>query len=191
MPSSRSQTRILAPALLVLLAPLAFGEVAERVLAVVDSRPVLLSEVRALERLRKVDRAQATQAMIDERLMFREAARVPQSALSADEDERAYRSLVERWPADAAASEVELRRLARREATILKYLEFRFRSQVRAADDEIRAAYAERYAAAPDAPPLDSVSATLADEIEARKFDERIEAWVRELRAGAEIRLNP
>ena len=59
--------------------------IAERVLAVVDERPLLLSEVRAVEAVRGLGRPQALEASIDERLMFQEASRLPQAAVS---DER-------------------------------------------------------------------------------------------------------
>jgi hypothetical protein len=187
----RSSRLLRAGLILALSAAPAAAEVVERILAVVDSRPVLLSEVRLVQLLRNVDQGQATQVVIDERLMFREATRVPQASVDAEEEERAYQSLEKRLPDLGQAPEAELRRLGRREATILKYLEFRFRSQVRAGEDEIRAAYAEKYAADPAAPPFEQMRAALAEQVEARKFDERIEAWVKELRAGAEIRLNP
>src|SRR5688572_2380847 len=65
----------------------------ERILAVVDGRPVLLSEVRVVEQLTGQERGPSLEALIDERLMFREASRLPQAALSPDEETRALESL--------------------------------------------------------------------------------------------------
>ena len=48
---------------------------------------------RVLERLRGLDRKAAVDALIDERLMFREAARLPQAVVTPEEEERAYREL--------------------------------------------------------------------------------------------------
>jgi hypothetical protein len=104
---------------LLLLAAPAGAEVRERILAVVDDRPILLTEVRVVERVLGLDTAGALEKLIDEWLMFREAARIPQAAVAAEVEE-ALRE-----------------RLARRD------------------------------------------------------LSERIEAWVKELRAGAEIRYNP
>ena len=61
-----------------------------------------------------------------------------------------------------------LRRMVRRQATILKYVDFRFRPQVRitAEDPEEKAL------------------------LEAAELDARIEAWVKDLRAAAEVRYN-
>jgi hypothetical protein len=150
----------LAALLIVVLgAAVARAEVIERILAVVDGRPVLLSEVRAMEKLKGLEEKAALEAMIDERVMYQEASRLPQASLAPEEEERAYLGLVEHGSAVRAS---ELRRLARRQLAILKYVEFRFRPQVRATDP----------AAA------------------ARELDEKIEAWVADLRAAAEIRYN-
>jgi hypothetical protein len=166
------------------------GNVVERILAVVDGRPLLLSEVRVLERLRGLDRKAAVDALIDERLMFREAARLPQALVTAEEEERAYQDLASRVPPGAGATEEELRRLARRQTAILKYIDFRFRPLVRVEDAEVRAAYDQDQATRPDAPPFEAAAAGIRARLEAAELDERIEDWVKELRAGAEVRYN-
>ena len=171
--------------------PFGHAEVIERILAVVDARPVLLSEVGLVESLRGVDRAAALETAIDERLMFQEAARLPLASVTGAEEEEAYRSLTQRAPAAGAMPEAELRRLAHRQTTILKYVAARFRGQVQVGDDQIQSAYEREYAGGQDAPPLAAVREPLKQRIEARELDERIEAWVKELRAGAEIRYNP
>jgi hypothetical protein len=158
----------------------------ERVLADVDGLPVLLSDVRLVQHLRGLTFEPALAAVIDERLMFQEAARLTQSALSADEEAAAYRALAAQaraagLPADA------LRRLARRQAVILKYVEFRFRPQVRVTDEQLREAYARAYPD-PNAPTFEEVSAELREQALRRQLDEAIEAWVRDLRAAADVR---
>ncbi|HEY7727775.1 MAG TPA: hypothetical protein VID50_04925 [Candidatus Eisenbacteria bacterium] len=185
---SRAAAAILAG---LLAAPgAAQGHVVERILAVVDGRPLLLSEVRVLERLRGLDRKAAVDALIDERLMFREAVRLPQAVVTTEEEERAYRELVSRVAPGSGTTEEELRRLARRQTAILKYIEFRFRPQVRIADAEVRAAWEEERAERPDTPPFEEASAALRARLESEELDKRIEEWVGELRAGAEIRYN-
>lgn len=144
--------------------------VVERILAVVDGRPVLLSEVRVVEQVTGQDRARALEALIDERLMFREAARLPQATVTEDEESRALQSLVARaGPSLAAVPEGDLRQLARRQATILKYVDFRFLPQVRVEE-----------AAEPEA----------REQLAAEDLRRRIEAWVKELRRGADVRYN-
>jgi hypothetical protein len=120
--------------------------------------------------------------------MYREASRLAQTALGAEEEERAYQGL--RSIAGGSFGEDELRRLARRQASILRYVEFRFGAQVRVDDEAVRKEWeAQR--------PGDTseMSAADADRIRerlvAKELDERIEAWVAELRAAAEVRYNP
>jgi len=162
--------------------------VVERILAVVDGRPVLLSEVALFQKARGEDPAHALEEYIDEQLMYREATRLPQAAVSAAEEERALESLRTREGALSADEQEQLRRLARREAAIVKYIDFRFRPQVRIGDDAVRTAweaegraYAESFEEA--APRL---RARLAEE----DLNRRIEAWVKDLRQGADVRYN-
>lgn len=163
------------------------GVLVERILAVVEGTPILLSEVALLERLRGVARADALEAVIDERLMFREAARLSQTALGAEEEERAFESL--RTRAEGAGTDAELRRLARRQAAILKYVDFRFRPQVRIDDEAVRREWEATHPG--DAPPAAAEGEAVEERLAARELDAKIEAWVKELRAGADVRYNP
>ena len=104
----------------------------ERILAVVEGRPVLLSEVRLLQAVRGLDERTALEALIDERLMMREAGRLAQSAVSADEEERGLEQLRSTSAAAREAPAHDLRRLVRRQTAIVKYIDFRFRPQVSA-----------------------------------------------------------
>lgn len=181
------RSRVLLAAVLGLLPTLARAAVVERVLAVVEDAPILLSEVELLERLRGVDREAALQAVIDERLMYREASRLAQTPLGAEEEERAYQSL--RSLTGDGFGEAELRRLARRQASILRYVEFRFGAQVRVDDEAVRKEWEARRpegAAEMSAADADRIRQSLA----AQALDERIEAWVAELREGADVRYN-
>ena len=175
-------------AFLLALPSLAGAAVVERVLAVVEGAPVLLSEVELIERLRGATREAALEAVIDERLMYREASRQAQSALSAEEEERAYQSL--RAITGESFGDAELRRLARRQASILRYVEFRFGAQVRIDDEAVRKEWeATRPAGAPEMTPADADR--VRQRLAGQELDERIEAWVRELRAAADVRYNP
>jgi hypothetical protein len=180
-----------AALVLVRLAVPSSADVVERIPAVVDGRPVLLSEVRLVQLLRGVDEAAALESLVEERLMFAEAARLPQSGVTAEDEERAYASLVSRLPPGTEQTWSELaRRLARRQTAILKYVEFRFRPQVRIDDERLREAYTAEHAARPDPPLFEDVADALRERLVRRDLDERIEAWVRELRATADVRYN-
>jgi hypothetical protein len=137
MPSSR---RVLGAAALTLLAHAhlsAAAGIIERVLADVDKQPVLLSEVQLLARMKGVSQETALEATIDQRLMDREASRVPQAALTDDEARRACESVAVRATA-AGVPAATACALARREAVVLKYARFRFGPQLEQADDPER-----------------------------------------------------
>jgi len=175
-------------AVLLLLATTGRAGVVERILAVVDGRPVLLSEVAVFERVRGETQRQALEGLIDEQLMYREAARLPQASLTAEEEQRAFASLRAQLPSASADEEEQLRRLSRRQAAILKYVGFRFRPQVRVSEEAVRAAYeaegrGEEGSFEEAAP---AIRARLAEE----DLSRRIEGWVKELRKVAEIRYN-
>ena len=163
----------------------------ERILAVVDGRPLLLSEVRVVERLRGLSQKEALEALIAERLMLREAARLSQTTVSPEEEDRALRALQADTPAARGLPERELRRLVRRQAAILKYIDFRFRPQVSVADQDLQRAYQEAHAGRSDPPPLESEAPALRERLLARAMDQKIEAWVAELRKAADVRYNP
>lgn len=189
----QSWIRGAALALLALAGPGRAGEpprLVERVLAAVDGAPVLLSEVRLLAALQGLTEERALEAAIDERLMFAQATRLTRAALTAEQEEGALQSLRER-PGAQGWPEASLRRLARRQATILKYVEFRFRSQVRVEDAAVRQLYDAEWAGRPAAPPFESVQDELRERLARQALDQRVESWVRELRSGAEIRRNP
>jgi hypothetical protein len=176
----RSPARLLRALSVVLACPgsYASADVIERILAVVDDHPVLLSEVRLVQRLHGEGERAAVDALIDEWLMAREAARLPQAEVTAEEERRALEALRVRLP--AAADTAALRRLARRQTAIVKYVEFRFRPQVRVEEAEVRA----EAGAEATAESLEDARARLV----ARDLDRRIEEWVKELRAAAEVR---
>ena len=84
---------LLAWLVIALAAPAsAAPRVIERVLAVVDGRPVLLSELRLARQVRGEDAGPALEALIDEHLMFAEALRLPQAALTDAEEAKALAS---------------------------------------------------------------------------------------------------
>ena len=169
--------------------PPARVETIERIVAVVDERPLLWSDVRALQVVRGLAEEPAREAAIDERLMHVEAARLPQADVSPEEEDRALELLVEKRPAlRGEVKEPDLRRLLRRQIAILKYVEFRFRPQVRVSDAEVRKAWEDEQAGRPAGPAFEDEQEELRARLERRALDERIEAWVRELRQRADVR---
>jgi hypothetical protein len=165
------------------------AELLERIVAVVDGRPLLLSEVRALQEIRGIDFAAALEAAIDERLMYAEASRLPQAEVTPEEEERGLATLRETEPSRAAAVyEPDLRRMLHRQIAILKYVNFRFRPQVRITDADVRKAWEEEQAGRPSGPALEDEEEAIRARLEREALDERIEAWVKDLRGRADVR---
>jgi len=169
--------------------PPARVETVERIVAVVEERPLLWSDVRALAAVRGLAEEPAREAAIDERLMHVEAARLPQADVSPEEEDRALALLLEKRPAlRGEVKDPDLRRLLRRQIAILKYVEFRFRPQVRVSDAEVRMAWDDEQAGRAAGPAFEDEEELLRARLERRALDERIEAWVRELRQRADVR---
>ena len=59
------------------------------------------------------------------------------------------------------------------------------------ADAAVREAYEKRYGSQADAPPFEASAGEIRRQLADRDLDERIEAWIKDLRAGAQIRYNP
>lgn len=155
-------------AVLALLAAPPSPRIVDRILAVVDARPILLSEVRLAQQVTgEAEPRAALEALVDEHLMFADASRLPQAALNEDEEKAAVASLSARLASDIGDPDA-VRRMARRQATILKYVDFRFRPQVRTTAED----------------PQEKAR------LEAEELDARIEAWVKDLRAAADVRYN-
>jgi hypothetical protein len=164
-------------------------QIVERVVAVVDERPLLLSDVRTQRAVSGLAEEAALEAAIDERLMHAEAARIPQAEVPAEDEDKALALLLEARPAlRSQVAEPNLRRLLRRQIAILKYVEFRFRPQVRVSDEEVRRAWEEGQAGRPAGPALEDEQEAIRARLERRALDERVEGWVKELRARADVR---
>ncbi len=165
------------------------AELLDRILAVVDERPLLLSSVRAVEEVRGLDRGEALEETIDERLMFQEAVRLPQAEVSEEEEAAALRALVEAQPGlSDRVPTPDLRRLLRRQLAILKYIDFRFQPQIRITEEALREAWNEDYRGQPEGPPFEEAAPELRARLERRELDQRIESWVRDLRGRAAVR---
>jgi hypothetical protein len=160
------------------------AETVERVLVVVDERPVFLSDVRTVEWMDHLERKDALERVIDEMLLFREASRLPQVMSSADGT-----SATSGAEAGPGGAESRARTLERR-AAIRRYAAFRFRPQIRLDEEAVRQAYRDRWGGAAGAPDFKTVAPGLREELMTEAVDRRVAAWVKELRAAAHIRYN-
>ncbi len=161
-------------------------ELIDRIVAVVDEKPLLLSEVRTLAAVREVGEAEALEAAIDELLMYAEASRVAPVEVAPEEEREALAALARDHPSlGSSLPEIDLRRLVRRQIAILRYVEFRFRPQVQVSDEEVRTEWAQAAGASTS---FENAQPAIRARLERRALDERIEAWVKELRARADVR---
>jgi hypothetical protein len=173
----RSERRAAAlAAVMALAASLAPAELVERVVAVVDGRALCLSDVRAVEELDGVGRDVALGRLVDETLLFHEAFRLPQAALAEN---------------DGADGDAAVRRARQRRAVIRRYVDFRFRPQVRIEDEAVRQAYAVGSVADPAGADFDRAAPALRERLVSAEVARRVEEWLRDLRAAARIRYNP
>lgn len=167
-------------------------ETVERIVAVVDERPLLLSEVKAFAALKDLGLPEATRGAIDERLMYAQASQLAQAEVRRDEEDRALAALRARpQPLRNEPPEPELRRLLRRQLAILKYVEFRFRPQVRVSDEQVRAAWEADEVGRPAGQALEDAQEAIRERLERRALDQRVEAWVAELRSRVVVRYVP
>ncbi|MCU0240917.1 MAG: hypothetical protein MUF51_00680 [Vicinamibacteria bacterium] len=159
--------------------------IVERILAVVDEDPITQSDAQIEQHLKGSSRADALEALIDERLMYREARRFPQAVALRDEETQAFETL---WKKHGDQSASALRRIAHRQVTIVKYIDSRFRPQIRISREALRQRYERLHAAQSAPPPLESVAGEIQERLIEEQLNERIEGWIRELRSLARIR---
>jgi hypothetical protein len=181
----------LASLIVGLLSTSAFATVVERIVAVVDGRPLLLSDALLLTKVRGLAEDAAISALVDEHLMYREAARLPQASVSEAERQVGLESLL-LGNADLTriGGEAALRTLVQRQVTILKYVELRFRPQIRISDAELQQAWDQESAAPFGSPPPREEARRLRERLQRAALDQKIESWIRDLRAEADIRYN-
>lgn len=166
--------------------PALAGAIVERVVAFVNKKPVLLSDIELTRALLKLDEKEATERAIDEALMFDEASRIVTETMPEEEVARAVLSLKEK--AGSGFSEPALRRKALVQLAISNYIELRLRPQVRVEDEAVRQVYNERILNEVQPPPFDLVADAIRESLESRALDQKIEEWVASLRRREEVR---
>ena len=155
------------------------GRDIESVMAVVNRQILFSTEVGLVQALRGVTTEVAREALIDELLMYQEAARLRRDPVASDAESVAIESLRSRLPAPLQSDVAAIRRMARRQLVILSYIEFRFRPLIAATEEEVEAERARRAGLSPE---------SARELIERRRLDERVERWIADLRSGARIR---
>lgn len=189
----------------------AAGELVDRVVAIVDEEPILLSDLRRAIGLGMVARregeseAQLLRRTLDEwierRLRLNEISRFGFESAPLEEVEQQIERLRARFPDEAAwqaelaelgLGEAEVRQLLAHQLAVLSYLEQRLGPRAFVSIDEIRRYYDEelvpRLTALGDpVPPIDEVREGIRALLREQKLDGEIARWTAELRREADV----
>lgn len=208
----------LSPALFLLLAAAAVAaaqeagpELVDRVVAVVDEDPILLTDVERVVLLGLVERREGEgdgelrrrvlDGLIEQRLRTHEIGRFGFGEVGLEEVDQQVAALRAQFP-DTEEFRVELDRLGlddrsirlilARQIAILDYVEERLGPRVFVDLDEIRRYYEETLAPRLRAegrpvPPIEEVREPIRAVLREEKLDQEIERWTAELRARADV----
>ena len=191
-----------------LLPCLTAAEVVDRIVAVVDRYAITLTEAeRAVElaRFRGNDAlalSDAVEALIEHRLIEREIKRYPGIQASPEDLRLAVDSLRDSYPsADDFRRAMELQglnadgleQLLKKQLTINLYLERRFRFLVYVTEEEIQGFYEEELlpelqASGKELPSRESLEERIRSLLVERKFNERVNQWIDDLKSRSRIR---
>lgn len=181
------------------------AEVIERVLAVVNGRPVMLSEVRGFVELGLIEAAgpepwaDALTRIIDRRLVLGEVERYPLAPPPPSAVESEMAAIAARFPTSeafrgalerAGFTEARLREIVQDNLRIARYLAERFGSVEPPTDEEVRRYYGDHQAAFTvdgRLRPFDEVRDLARQRLMAERQRSLIEAWVADLRRRADI----
>ena len=197
-----------------LLAALASGPTTllDRVVAVVDDDPILLSDIERVIRLGLAGTPHAEESeaafrrrvlalLIEERLRFHEVDRAGFGRVDVAEIEARVEEIRSRFPTEAAflerlselaMTEDGLARLAARQLAVLAYVEDRLGSRVFVSLDDIRRFYSEELIPAMErqgqsVPDLAEVREQIRATLFERALNVEIERWTAELERQADI----
>jgi len=184
---------------------LAESELVDRIVAIIDRDVIMLSEAEqamSLVELRTDEvrgMREVVERLIEERLIEREVARfadTPVADVLVDEQLERVRSSL---PSDEAfetmlstrgLSEEELRSEVRRQLTVNRYLERRFRALISVTDDDIQSYFSDEVL--PELPEERGATLEEVDRIrrilEERRFNERVDQWIHGLKERSHIR---
>ena len=211
-----SAASVLAPLTLVLgLAVPALAQeqaaVVDRILAVVDEDPILLSEVEQAIALGLVERQaaetdeelrrRALRQLIEQRLRFQEIDRFGLGELPVDEVQRQVASLIDGLGggeraaarlAELGLDETALKQLVARQIMVVTYVEERLGPRIFVGIDDITAYYddvlaAEMKANGQPLPPIDDVREQIREVIKQQRLNAEIDRWTEELRQKADV----
>lgn len=208
-PSSALLPLVLAAAALAAQEPAA--RLVDRVVAVVDEDPILLSDVERVIGLRVVEaqagespealRRRVLDGLIEQRLRLHEIGRFGFEQTPLEEVDRQVEQIAARFPDEAAwraelarlgLGESDLRQIVARQLSVLAYVEERLGARVFVGVEDVRRYYEEellpeleRRGEPP--PPIDQVREQIRGLLRERRLNEEIVRWTAELRTAADV----
>ena len=201
--------RGLAVALLLIVASggaFAEPELVDRIVAIIDRDVIMLSEAEQamwLVELRTDDDVSlrdVVERLIEARLIEHEVARFTDAPVPDERVEEQLARVRSRFPSEEALdtmlsssglSEEELRSDVRRQLTVNRYLERRFRALTHVADDDIQNYFSEKVLpelADEREPTLEEID-QIRRILEEQRFNERVDQWIDGLKKRSRIRL--
>jgi hypothetical protein len=192
-------------------APAGEARLADRVVAIVDEEPILLSDLERAIALGYVETVpgegeaalhrRALDALIEWRIRLHEIARFGFEQAPLDEVERQLERLRARHPSETAwraelarldLDEGEVRQLLARQLAVLAYVEQRLGPRVFVGADEIQSHYDEDLvprlvAGGEPVPPIEEVREAIRGVLRERKLNAEIDRWTAELRRAADV----
>lgn len=190
----------------------AAGDVADRIAATVDEVAIPESEVRKAMAISAMSaspgeaeaafRSRVLEALIDQKLQYREALRFAPSPLEPSEVDAALARLRERIRqsgrdpdrefAAAGMTPDEVRAAIERQLVVQNYLSDRFRPIAIADDERARQEYddvyvRERRASGATTEPFEKVAEEMRRRVQQRVFDEEAAKWMKEIRLRAAV----
>jgi peptidyl-prolyl cis-trans isomerase SurA len=182
------------------------AELVDRIVAIIDREVVTLSEAEQASEIARARSAEEVpfvaivERLIEARLVEREVERFTSEPVPSALVERAFEEVragsssaseFEKMLARNGLTEDELREILRRQVSVARYLERRFRPLTFVTDEQIAAYYRDELAPSVSGdrlPELEQVSESIRRILEERAFNERVEEWIRGLKERATIR---
>ena len=208
-----SSTLKRAPLILLLAAALLPAEIIDQIAATVDNQVITTSEVDEALRvaaflngetpdLGPAARRKMADRLIEQILVLREMGltRYPEPAASEIAD--TLKQVKDRFAGDAAFQQElstyrltaqKLERALRRQITLIRFIDLRFRPEVQVQDSDVMQYYETvflpelRKKGIKPEPAFDDVSDQCEEELTARLVDKRVDAWLVEARSRARI----
>ena len=189
----------------VLVASAARAEIVDRIVAVLDREAITLSEAeqaaeyRALRGEEELSMSKLVERLIEARLVEREVNRYPEESIPQKQIDEVLDAIRQSFHSEETLVDIkgitldELEALGRKQLTVQRYLERRFRPLVYVTEADIEKYYADELVPVLDdageaAPLFESVAGSMRRILEEKAFNQRVDRWIGVLKSRAHVR---